>query len=96
MQGSVAKASSMANPSGVNDKNWRTAKCQMSELERQQVASPPAAAAAAETVVVGAAVSKSKQIDHYTSDVTTRWRPSTTVRDAAGIRNRTARCGELG
>ena len=47
----------------------------MSELERQQVASPAAAAAAAETVVVGAAVSKSKQIDHYTSDVTTRWRP---------------------
>jgi len=76
MQGSVAKASSTANPPGVNDKNWRTAKCQMSELERQQVASPPAAAAAAaETVVVGAAVSKSKQIDHYTSDVTTRWRP---------------------
>jgi len=45
----------------------------MAELRQQQVARAAAAAAAA-----AGAVSKSKQIDHYTSDVMTQWGLPTT------------------
>jgi len=59
----------------------------MSELQQQQVALAAATAHA---------VSKSKQIDHYTGDVVTQWGSPAPLCDATGIRSRTAGRGEWG